>query len=206
MQRATGRTHAHHEFEAQVPHLIQKGSSFKTTVCQHANPKSSSNAVWNRAKQLTGEGDRSRCPFPFVHSVAHGEFDRTIFSEEDDQMDAVNVVVDADEGQGAALLFDAGQVDTQSEEGTMFAAGGQEQGVPLGTLQHRPTLRCVPVVLVEKTTQRTLADEFSPVECRFGGRVEEQSERSPEAALLVRRGGDRQELICQNADALPRNL
>ncbi|GAA5504473.1 hypothetical protein Dxin01_04247 [Deinococcus xinjiangensis] len=88
----------------------------------------------------------------------------------------------------------------------MFAAGSQEQRVPLGTLQHLPALRCIPVVLVEKTTQRTLADECSAVECRFGRRVEEQSERSPEAALLVRRGGDGEELICQNADALPRNL
>ena len=121
-------------------------------------------------------------------------------------MDTVDFVVDADEGQRAALLFDAGQVDTQSEQGTMFTSGSEAQRVPLRLLENEPALSRIPVVLVEEAAQSTLADQFCTVERRFGGRVEEQSERSPEAALLVAGGGDGQELICQNADALPRNL
>ena len=86
----------------------------------------------------------------------------------------------------------------------MFTSGGEAQRVPLRLLENEPALSRIPVVLVEEAAQSTLADQFCTVERRFGRGIEEQSERSPEAALLVRRGRDGQELICQNADALPR--
>ena len=120
-------------------------------------------------------------------------------------MDTMDFVVDADEGQRAALLFDAGQVDTQSEQGTMFTSGSEAQRVPLRLLENEPALSRIPVVLVEEAAECTFADQFCTVECRFGRGIEEQGERSPEAALLVAGGGDGQELICQNADALLRS-
>ena len=86
----------------------------------------------------------------------------------------------------------------------MFTSGGEAQRVPLRLLENEPALSRIPVVLVEEAAQSTLADQFCTVERRFGRGIEEQSERSLGAALLVRRGRDGQELICQNADALPR--
>ena len=87
----------------------------------------------------------------------------------------------------------------------MFTSGGEAQRVPLRLL-NEPALGRIPVVFVQEAAECTFADQFCTVECRFGRGIEEQGECSPEAALLVAGGGDGQELICQNADALPQNL
>ena len=47
-------------------------------------------------------------------------FSSTVFGEQHGQMNAMDFVVDADEGQCAALLFDAGQVNTEPEKGIVF--------------------------------------------------------------------------------------
>ena len=88
----------------------------------------------------------------------------------------------------------------------MFSSGRDKQRVPLGALQDGPTLCRIPGVLVQEAAQRTFADQLSAVQRRFGGSVQEHRQRSLQAALLVGRGWNGQELICQNADALPQNL
>lgn len=88
----------------------------------------------------------------------------------------------------------------------MCSSGGQVQCIPLGTVQDRPALGRIPGVFVQETTQRTLTDQFSSVECGFCRGVQEHEQRSLQAALLVGRGWDGQELVRQNADALPQNL
>lgn len=174
MQRPSGRAHTHHELETQFAYLIEENSGFKAAVRQYAHPKPISDRVWHGSEQFSGQCNWGRRPFAFVHAVPNGELHGPILGEQDDQMNAVNV--DADEGQRAALLFDAGRIDTQPEKGMVFAFGSQEQRVPLGTVQHLPTLRRVPGVLVQEATEGTLADQLGAVKSCVGGRVEEQSE------------------------------
>ncbi|CAM3933810.1 hypothetical protein DESA109040_23085 [Deinococcus saxicola] len=88
----------------------------------------------------------------------------------------------------------------------MFPLRSQPQAVPLGLLQECPARLGIPGILVEEATERTLTDQFSTVQRGFGRRVQKHEQRSPQAALLVRGSGDSKELVCQNADALPRNL
>ena len=135
VQRATGRTHAHDKLEAQVPDFIEEGSSFKAAVRQDTHAKPTFDRIGHGPEQFPGQSNRSCRPFALVHAIPNGKLQRTVFGEQDNQMNAVDVVIDAHEGQRAALLFDAGQVDTQSEQGTMFTSGSEAQRVPLRLLE-----------------------------------------------------------------------
>ena len=88
----------------------------------------------------------------------------------------------------------------------MVAPCREEQGVPLGLDQGRPAGGRVPLVHIEQATQRTGTDRVCPVQRFFRLQVEKEAQRSLQAALLIRTGGNREQRVCQNGRALPAKL
>ena len=190
MLGAPGRPDADHKFKVQHPNLIKKGGRLKSTVREDPHPESSANRVRHAAQQVTGQRDGCGCPFAAVDPVPHWELQGPVVRKQDDEVNPVDLVVDANERELASRFRDAGEIDAQSQARMMFPLSRLKQEGPLNILQQGPARGGVPVGGVEEATEGTGTDGLRLVEDRLDVWIEEQTERSPEAALPVGNGRD----------------
>lgn len=129
---APGRPYPDHEFKAQRPNLVKKGGCLEAAIGEDTHPEPGADGVRNSAQQVTGQCDGCGCPFAAVHPVPHWELQGPVVRKEDDEMDAVDLVVNANERELASRFRDAGEIDTQPQARMMFPLSRLEQEVSLG--------------------------------------------------------------------------
>ncbi|GAA3999394.1 hypothetical protein GCM10022631_07800 [Deinococcus rubellus] len=135
IQGASVVPNADDKFKAELPDFIEKDSGFKAAVGEYSDPKAPTNILWNGLKQLQRERDRTGGVLALVDPGGDGKLDTAILGKEDDQVDAVNLVVDTYKGQHAALFLNARQINAQPQDRTTLTERSQSQKCPLCRLQ-----------------------------------------------------------------------
>ena len=108
------------KFKAKLTYPLQECSGFEAAVSKDTYPEALPDRVGNIPAAYLSQIHWRRRMFALVDAVRDGELDTPILREQDDQMDTVLAVVDADEGELYAHLLHRGEVNTSVPDNFTF--------------------------------------------------------------------------------------